>query len=428
MWGGILAGAMLALSGLVIGMALGLSGLTGAIFTTDATGLVVNGNIYQNKCDVYLNGGPGPNAPPGAASLPNGQYYYQVTDPSGQTLLAGPGAPSGIPDTASKVITVAGGIFSLVQLCLYLDTPNQGGEYKAWVTAVGDFAPGNGFHGFIPSKSKTDNFKVRAGGGPEVHPLLELGKFYDANVSGILDGGDTLLTGWQEVVIDPLGVQMPYYTPAVVPLSTPGQYTVEELMPLGSWVQTSLRVDNSYQNSALPSTTPKDATFQLSNQSHSVLFGNVCLGAGGGKTLGFWSNKNGQAAMAGIPGALSNLSALNLKDGAGNDFDPASYDAFKTWLLSANATNMAYMLSAQLAAMSLNLQAGYVSWSAQVWTGSVFMSVSDLVTAANNALGADGLTLAGDPNRANQEYLKNALDRANNNLSFVQAQPCPIRY
>src|SRR5258707_113990 len=62
--------------------------LSGAIFTTDASGVPVNLNIYQAKEDVYLNGGPGINAPAGAAGLPAGTYYFQVTDPSGKTLLS----------------------------------------------------------------------------------------------------------------------------------------------------------------------------------------------------------------------------------------------------------------------------------------------------------------------------------------------------
>jgi hypothetical protein len=37
---------------------------------------------------VWLDGGPGPNAPQGAAGLPDGDYYFQVTDPSGKTLLS----------------------------------------------------------------------------------------------------------------------------------------------------------------------------------------------------------------------------------------------------------------------------------------------------------------------------------------------------
>ena len=52
----------------------------------------------------------------------------------------------------------------------FLASPNNGGAYKAWVTPVNSFIGlasnvdnpcGAGcFHGFLPSASKTDNFKV----------------------------------------------------------------------------------------------------------------------------------------------------------------------------------------------------------------------------------------------------------------------------
>src|ERR1700704_4482660 len=63
--------------------------VSGAIFTTAGDGSIVNANVqYASKCDVYLDGGPGQHAPAGAAGLPTGYYYFQVTDPSGQTLLS----------------------------------------------------------------------------------------------------------------------------------------------------------------------------------------------------------------------------------------------------------------------------------------------------------------------------------------------------
>jgi hypothetical protein len=63
--------------------------LPGAIFTTIADGTIVNANTqYTSKCEVYLDGGPGPNAPAKAAGLPAGDYFFQVTDPNGQTLLS----------------------------------------------------------------------------------------------------------------------------------------------------------------------------------------------------------------------------------------------------------------------------------------------------------------------------------------------------
>src|SRR5260370_6603075 len=54
--------------------------LPGAIFTTNSHGTAVNANIYQLSGDVYVSGGPQNEHPPG---LPDGTYYFQVTDPGG---------------------------------------------------------------------------------------------------------------------------------------------------------------------------------------------------------------------------------------------------------------------------------------------------------------------------------------------------------
>src|SRR5437762_3663151 len=79
--------------------------LSGAIFTTTVNGSEVNANIYASKADVYLDGGPGPGAPVGAAGLPDGTYVFQVTEPSGKTLLS--------TDPAKcRQFTVAGGIIT----------------------------------------------------------------------------------------------------------------------------------------------------------------------------------------------------------------------------------------------------------------------------------------------------------------------------
>jgi len=171
-------------------------------------------------------------------------------------------------------------------------------------------------------------------------------------------------------------------------------------------------------------------------------FGNVCTGAGGGLTLGFWSNKNGQALET--AGDFTNLNALNLRDGAGNNKDftgslSQNKTALNIWLLSANAVNMAYMLSAQLTAMELNTYHGKVLTSALVYVGTPpagcslapnaagFVSIASLMSDANTLLGADGYTVAAGQDRTCQEFDKTALDKANNNLTFVQADQssCP---
>ena len=162
---------------------------SGAIFTTVADGSEVNYNIYQAKEDVYLDGGPGPGAPQHAAGLDDGVYVFQVTDPSGKTLLSTD--PAGC-----RLFTVTGGVITstapsscphvtgndidhaalTVQLMPYNDTPNPGGEYKVWVTLLEDYLcaddltvvdcgakRGGTAHGFVPRHSKNDNYKVRGG-------------------------------------------------------------------------------------------------------------------------------------------------------------------------------------------------------------------------------------------------------------------------
>ena len=214
---GSLSGAAgLALS-LVLASVAAASAPSGAIFTTVKDGSEVNFNHYASKLDVYLDGGPGPGAPQSAAALDDGRYVFQVTDPSGKTLLSTDAARSRQFDVVAGVIhnVVAQPDHSehqtgldvdhgaaTVQLFPYNDTPNNGGVYKVWVTKVEDFLagcaalgvnngldrvdagtkPGN-MHGFVPADSKTDNFKVRDVAIVEIDT-----RFYDAATGDILDG------------------------------------------------------------------------------------------------------------------------------------------------------------------------------------------------------------------------------------------------
>jgi hypothetical protein len=173
--------------------------ISGAIFTTDASGVPVNLNIYAAKEDVYLNGGPGLNAPDDAAGLPAGTYSFQVTDPSGKTLLSTDAVSCRqFTVDASGVIqsVAAGGACAhttgisgddtgiTVQLFPYADTPNNGGVYKVWVspTSLLDCsAPGNK-NCFVPRYSKTDNFKVRTGA------IVEIDTRFFKGATGPIDG------------------------------------------------------------------------------------------------------------------------------------------------------------------------------------------------------------------------------------------------
>jgi hypothetical protein len=198
--------------------------LSGAIFTTDVTGVPVNLNIYAAKEDVYLNGGPGINAPDSAAGLPAGTYTFQVTDPSGKTLLSVDAAScrqvtvdasgvfqsvaaSGACAHATGVDGEDGGI--TVQLFPYNDTPNNGGVYKVWLTPTSLLdcsAPGNK-HCFVPRYSKTDNFKVKQGPVVEIDTL-----FYGADGTGPIDG---LAATWTDT-LGASNVKWSEYNPAIL--------------------------------------------------------------------------------------------------------------------------------------------------------------------------------------------------------------------
>src|SRR5690242_17346193 len=77
-----------------------IGAVNGAIQTTTSTGTTVNGNIYAAKTDVYLTGGPQNEHANGLS--PDGLYYFQVTDPSGATLLS-------TDDISCRQVQVTGG-------------------------------------------------------------------------------------------------------------------------------------------------------------------------------------------------------------------------------------------------------------------------------------------------------------------------------
>lgn len=151
---------------------------SGAIYTTDKTGTVVNQNLYPTSTDVYLNGGP---QNKNAAGVPDGTYYFQVTDPSGKVLLStdnascrqlvvsggrvtGASAASGSCEHSNGTFNAANGA-TPVQLAPFNQTPNAGDEFKAWLiaqassTSISTTDPK--VINFKHSDSKTDNFKTQ---------------------------------------------------------------------------------------------------------------------------------------------------------------------------------------------------------------------------------------------------------------------------
>ena len=244
----------------------------------------------------------------------------------------------------------------------------------------------------------------------EFPPLLNVVKFYDVNANGQYDPGtDQTIRNWKISINGQI-----QFTP-FINFFTPGsQLTVTEFDAIEkNWF----------------ATTPKSFTrTMVAGEISSVNFGNLCIGKGNGNTPGFWSGQNGQAIIndgGEVDSEMTLLQNLNLKDDTGADFDPISYDQFRTWLLGANAANMSYMLSAHLAAMALNVESGIVSGTSVLYvpglTSSGFISINDLIDLANNSLAA------GDP-KATQESLKNALEQGNNGQNYVQPTPCQFTF
>lgn len=426
----LVAFAALVATAIVVLPAFAAPPLPGAIFTTDVLCQGTNLNIYGDKGDVYLDGGP---THPGAAGLPNGSYYVQVTEPDGDLLGTSVGSGNDTP------VSVTNGEFeACYQLSAILirasdstpgydDTSNPGGEYKVWVSSVSTFDN---------NSTKTDNFKVNKENPNPPKATLHVRKFYDANANGLNDDGQ-LINGWKTRIQD--NIDYIRFTPVDITIA-PDEYTVTEFMPIeANWQQT----------------TPNPVVLTLAdNDDETVEFGNLCTGAGGGLTLGFWSNQNGQKIMEekannnnNFANSIAFLNALNLRNANGTDFAISQpglngYKQYNSWLLKADATNMAYMLSAQLSAMELNFKYGKVNGNAIIYapgTNSAndanngpllqgFATVNDVMNEANTELGLHGLTKMGSPYRSYQEALKNALDRGNNNLNFVQSSPCAFSF
>ena len=300
----VLLSTLLVLSSTLASSTAHAAKVSGAIFTTTANGNAVNANHYDSKCAVYLNGGPGPNAPAKAAGLPDGDYYFQVTDPSGKTLLStdpvsnrrfqvlggviiaytgvgGPIHPTGISQDHPELGSITIQLANTDCPADYLDTPNEGGVYKVWATPVGDFVGnpanvdndcgGGCFHGFQPSKSKTDNFKVEP--TTATFCLTAVKEFPTG-----FDDEFFPVPEWLIYITDPLGVTSPHYTQVnpdgsvnlTLCALVAGHYTVTEDLPLGFQV-----IGLIVNGMALPTDTTYSFTWDPSKPAPVIVFRNT---------------------------------------------------------------------------------------------------------------------------------------------------------
>jgi hypothetical protein len=437
---------------------------------------VVNCNIYTEKQYVWLNAGP-----TGTVNgLGEGTYFFAVLSPSGQNAEVNDGATVGVGDAGTphnlsddfdaytnRTFTINGdGTVSYggghdvtgnnttdakIRLVDYSNTLNNGGVYI--LAICGYPVPVD------PQTCKYDAFKVRSegggGGGGGGDPLASGLKYYDTNTNGQWDAGEPGIPGWQIDYTDGVtpGVITTVASPAGtfdITLVAGATYTFTEKQGLpftsgvtsGYWVQTGNTVDQSldFLNTTTLATKIYTVLTVADGVTTGLNFGNVCYLNPGGRTLGFWSNRNGLGLLTTADFTALNLLNLRIANGDEKNFNQTlsqNKTALNTWLLGANATNMAYMLSVQLAATKLDVLHGFTD--ASVITIDE-MTVTQLMDYANALLanpisggtfdGLNGsLTVAASALRTEQERVKNALDMINNNGGlggFLQAPGvCP---
>ncbi len=233
------------------------------IFGSIAT--VASGNpappqqIFGNKGDVFLAGGPVTSPCQFPEYLPDGTYYFQVTDPSGTQLLS-------TDPVSERKVTVHGGVISsyngtthatdgttacgslAVALMPYSDAGAQKAAYVAWLTAAGNFdgnttavdnVCGAGcFHGFHPELSRAYAFRVEDKKSCEPTFCVSGTKFLDANGNGVRDSGEAGIPGVEIHVVNTNGVLLEGLTGPggsfhICGLTDGDAFKVSETVPLG---------------------------------------------------------------------------------------------------------------------------------------------------------------------------------------------------
>jgi hypothetical protein len=434
--------------------------VAGAGFTTfDATlggcidGQHPNGidcNNYNSKDAVYMSGGPS------AAGLSDATYYFAVLTPGAQNggfidgaagnlsdTTAGPtvGDAGSGDDVSNRTFTVTGHEISayggshlqgtspngraIIGLAPFDNTDNAGGVYILAICQT---------DATTPSQCKYDAFRIREDGTVTNFGVVSGGKYYDANENGQWDSNEAGIADWPINFSD--GVSGTLTTGPDGNFSdtfVADDYTFAEVQAGSPWVQTGEVAPSQAQATGVGAsvTLNSDKTYSVTVADDSTVsglyFGNVCRVAPGGLTIGFWSNKNGQKLITSAD--LTALRAFHLVQPKKQspywaDFDPTTAAQVSTWLLNATATNMAYMLSAQMAATYLNIQHGFTNGTTLV-DGTT--TVSQLITYADSLLAAHPYTVAAGVDRTEQERVKNILDKINNGGAFTQPtqDTCP---
>jgi SdrD B-like protein len=190
-----------------------LAQVPGGVTTTSASGAVQT--TFDDKSDVFFTAGP--TATPCAATqfVNDGQYYFQVTDLSGELLSSDP--------ASERLVTVHGGVVTgydghthetegigpcgglAVGLAPFRDAGSRDASYLLWLTPADLFSGDPSqidpvcdfgcFHGFFPTNSLTSPFRVEDKRFCEDSFCVSGVKFEDRNGNGVRDSGEPGLAG-----------------------------------------------------------------------------------------------------------------------------------------------------------------------------------------------------------------------------------------
>lgn len=258
------------------------------------------------------------------------------------------------------------------------------------------------------------DFCFGGGGTTELKGALSGSKWYDLNMDGYWDIDEDAIEGWKIILYkwdvatemwvyadhkftNPAGA----YTFADLP---PGTYKVEEGPVSGKWMQTWPKDPNYYAGLVI-----------TQNEIYEELdFGNVCVrGDVKGYTMGFWSNKNGLAAMNAFVAGGGML--------PGN-MTPSQVQGY--FRKAANAVDMCVMLKAQYLAHQLNVLVPVGGKTANYAGGGVI--INGVVYSYDDVM-ADFAAFDCSSDRKMAEWYKDFFDGLNNNcFKVVEYTPCPV--
>ena len=233
---------------------------SGIVTTVNASSAAAS--VFSNKEDVFFTAGP--TASPCAFSqfVPDGRYYFQVTDLSGRRLLSSDALTERAVTVRNGVLAAYNGTTHATQsqgpcgalavgVAPFRDAGNLVASYLLWLTPaatlVGDPTQvdpvcGSGcFHGFQPDFSLTTSFRVEDKRFCEDTFCVSGVKFEDRNGNGVRDSGEPGLPGIEIRASDvddtnraPLrGLTLPDGTFQVCGLEHATNFRIIETVPFG---------------------------------------------------------------------------------------------------------------------------------------------------------------------------------------------------